>query len=87
MTFKEIKLRWQMPSPEFFKKLKLIGIWLTLASGTIIGLHSQFPGLHIPDILDKVAGYLAAAGFIIAAVAKFPVSDPDLLEKKLNPNP
>lgn len=85
MTFKELKLRLSMPTPDTFRKIGIFGRYLTGLSVIILGLHSQFPGLHIPDILNTVAGYLAAAGFVLAGVAALPVEDSTELKKKLNP--
>lgn len=74
--FTELLNRWNQSSPIFFQKLQKFGLWLTATSVTLLGL-GEIPGITIPDILPKIAGYMAAAGAMIAVISKLTVKDPD----------
>lgn len=74
--FTELLNRWNQSSPIFFQKLQRFGLWLTATSATLIGL-AEIPGITIPDLLPQIAGYMAAAGAMIAVISKLTVKDPN----------
>lgn len=80
---KELIARFQLDSPTFFIKIQKLGAFLTGLSVVLMGLQSQFPGVGIPDVVGKIAGYLAVAGAIAAGVARLTVKDYDELERKV----
>lgn len=81
---KELLARIALPAPSFFVKIQKIGAFLTGLSVILMGLQSQFPAVGIPDVVSKIAGYLAVAGAVAAGIAKLTVSDYTELDKKIN---
>jgi hypothetical protein len=81
---KEFIARLTIPAPSFFVKIQKIGAFLTGLSVILMGLQSQFPAVGIPDVVSKVAGYLAVAGAVAAGIAKLTVSDYSELDKKIS---
>lgn len=83
--FDELYQRFKLPTPDFFKRMKALGAWLTGLSVILLGLHSNFPGMNIPDVVNDIAGYSAVAGFVLISVSQLTVADdakPEL-DKKL----
>ncbi len=80
---KEFFERLRMPSPAFFVKLQRFGLLLSGVSALLLGLDSQFPAAKLPDVFEKIGGYLAIAGVIIAGVAKLTVSDVEELHRRV----
>ena len=62
---KKLVQRIQEPTPEFFRKLRNIGLALTAVSGVIVTAPVSLPALVV-----SVAGYLAVAGGIASAVSQ-----------------
>lgn len=62
---KEIINRVKAPTPNFFKKLRNIGIALATVAGTIAAAPVALPALVV-----KLAGYLAVASGVISAVSQ-----------------
>lgn len=62
------------PTPKFFKKLRKAALILTGVSGAILTAPVSFPAL-----LVTIAGYLATAGAVAAAVSQVSVDiEPEL---------
>lgn len=64
----EILDRLKTETPKFFKGVQKLGVVL-LAIG--VGLKTAPEGVAIPDLVVKLSGYLATAGFIMSTVASF----------------
>lgn len=60
-----LQQRIQAPTPPFFKKLRNIGLALLAIGTSIMSAH-----MALPDILVKIAGYLALAGTVTATVSQ-----------------
>ena len=53
------------PTPAFFTKLRNIGLVLAAISTAIIGAP-----VTLPDLVIKIAGYVAVAGGVMSAVSQ-----------------
>ncbi|MBO9573207.1 MAG: hypothetical protein J7497_13530 [Chitinophagaceae bacterium] len=60
--------RAKAPIPKFFKILKIVGLSLVAASGTIFAAP-----VALPAIVTTIAGYVAVAGTAITAVSQVTV--------------
>lgn len=60
-----IKERVQSPTPNFFKKIRNIGLILAAVGGAIITAP-----VALPAVVVNIAGYLAVAGGIASAVSQ-----------------
>lgn len=58
------------PTPDFFKKLRLLGLILTTGTGVLVG-----GGQQLPKPIVDVAGYLAVAGSVLMAVSQVTVDE------------
>ncbi|MBO9572536.1 MAG: hypothetical protein J7497_10065 [Chitinophagaceae bacterium] len=56
------------PTPKFFRILKIIGLSLAAASGTILAAP-----VALPAIVTTIAGYVAVAGTVASAVSQVAV--------------
>lgn len=56
------------PTPSFFRKLRLIGMILTAASGALLGADT-------PPLVQDIATHIATAGTVIMAVSQVTVDD------------
>lgn len=65
-------------TPKFWRKALKLGITLTAISA---GLLVAPEGIEVPEMVQKVAGYLATAGFVLTVVAKATTTDSKLSEK------
>lgn len=65
-------------TPKFWKKAAWLGGVLTAVSG---GLALAPDNIELPDLLQKIAGYLATAGFVLTLVANATTTDKKLSEK------
>ncbi len=68
---KKIIARAKAPTPQFFRKLKIIGLSLAAAGTAIL----TYP-LALPALLVSIAGYTTLAGTIITAISQLTVEDP-----------
>jgi hypothetical protein len=66
----KLKDRLTSETPNFFKKVRTIGIILAAAGAAIIGLPATLPAIVLPAVLVNVAGYLVAAGTVATAVSQ-----------------
>lgn len=57
-----------MPSPKFFRILKVIGLTLAAASGTLLAAP-----VTLPAIVVTVASYIAVAGTVATAISQVTV--------------
>jgi len=57
--------RIQAPTPDFFKKLRMIGLVL----GSVSAVLAAAP-VALPASIAQVSGYLAVAGGVISAVSQ-----------------
>lgn len=65
-------------TPKFWNKAAWLGGVLTAVS---VGLLSAPDTIHLPDVLQSAAGYLATAGFVLTVVAKATTTDTELSRK------
>jgi hypothetical protein len=56
------------PTPRFFRILKVIGLTLAAASGTLLAAP-----VALPAIITTIAGYVAIAGTVVTAVSQVTV--------------
>lgn len=70
--------RFGSSTPKFWNKVAVFGIVLTTISA---GLLAAPEGIVLPEFIQKVAGYLATAGFVLTLVAKATTNDQNLSEK------
>ena len=73
---KELITRFNLASPSFFIKIQKIGVVLSAVSVVLLGLQAQMPTVEIPQVVYKIAEYLAVAGGVAATIAKLTVADP-----------
>lgn len=64
--------RFKSPTPKFFKKLRIVGLILAAAGGTIIAAP-----IALPSIVITVGGYLVVAGSVATAVSQAVVEGPE----------
>jgi hypothetical protein len=64
------------PTPSFFKKLRLIGLILTAASGVLLG------GNLAPSAIVEIVKHVASAGAVLIAVSQVTVDEEALLIKQ-----
>lgn len=57
-----------MPTPKFFRILKVIGLTLATASGTLLAAP-----VALPAIVITVASYVAVAGTVATAISQITV--------------
>ena len=62
------------PTPPFFRKLRLLGLMLTMGSGAVIGKADSMPSAVV-----EIAKYVATGGAVMVAVSQVTVDDPELL--------
>lgn len=72
-----IKERVQSPTPNFFKKIRNIGLVLAAVGGAIITAP-----IALPATVVQIAGYLAVAGGIASAVSQATTSGDDQQKKE-----
>lgn len=65
------------PTPSFFKKLRLLGLILTTASGVLIG------GEMATGVILEIVKHIASAGAVLVAVSQVTV-DEEALGLKLH---
>ena len=56
------------PTPRFFRILKVIGLTLAAASGTLLAAP-----IALPAIVTTIAGYVAVASTVVTAVSQVTV--------------
>ena len=62
--------RVKAPTPNFFRKLRNMGIAVAAASGVVLTAP-----VALPAVLVKLAGYLAVAGGIASAISQTVTDD------------
>lgn len=67
-----IKQRVQSPTPNFFKKIRNIGLILAAVGGAIITAP-----ITLPAVVVNIAGYLAVAGGIASAISQSTTAQDD----------
>lgn len=72
--------RFRLPTPVFFKKLRLVGLMLTAISVALVALPAGFPAF-----VAQVAGYCAVAGTVITVVSQATVSEDALWDMRGTP--
>jgi hypothetical protein len=84
--FKELKQRWILESPPFFKKVGRIGAWMVYIGGAYLVPSATIEGFdHIidikfPEILLNIATFLVTAGMFIKITAKLAIEDRSKLD-------
>ena len=58
------------PTPDFFKKLQIIGLALATAGATLAAAP-----IALPVVIVHIAGYLAVAGGVVTAVSQAAVKN------------
>ena len=58
------------PTPRFFRILKVIGLTLAAASGTLLAAP-----VALPAIVTTIAGYVAVASTVVTAVSQVTVEN------------
>lgn len=72
-----IKQRVQSPTPNFFKKIRNIGLILAAVGGAIITAP-----VTLPAVVVNIAGYLAVAGGIASAISQATTAQDDVVKKE-----
>ncbi|MDE3237284.1 MAG: hypothetical protein KGO81_15165 [Bacteroidota bacterium] len=62
--------RAQSPTPQFFKKLRTIGLGLATLSTAVLTLP-----VVLPSVIVTVAGYTAVAGTVLGGVSQLTVAE------------
>ena len=57
-----------LPTPRFFRILRVIGLTLAAASGTLLAAP-----IALPAIVTTIAGYIAVASTVVTAVSQVTV--------------
>jgi hypothetical protein len=57
-----------MPTPKFFRLLKVIGLTLAAASGSLLAAP-----VDLPAVITTIAGYVAVAGTVAIAISQVTV--------------
>jgi hypothetical protein len=57
-----------MPTPKFFRFLKVIGLTLAAVSGSLLAAP-----VALPAIITTIAGYVAVAGTVATAISQVTV--------------
>jgi len=70
-----IKQRVQSPTPNFFKKIRNIGLILAAVGGAIITAP-----VALPAVVVNIAGYLAVAGGIASAISQATTASDDTVK-------
>lgn len=65
--------RLKAPTPEFFKKVRTLGILVGIVGGTLAATP-----VALPVALISLSGYLITAGSIMTTIASFAVEDGDV---------
>lgn len=68
------------PTPEFFKKIRRIGAYLTTSSVIVIAANSQF-NLNLPPVIDTLGKVLGYGGFIAVTISSFAVDTDKMKEQ------
>ena len=83
--FSQFISRLTSETPIFFKKIVIFGLTIggigTSILGVVAALAALTPPIHLPAILNTVAGYMVTAGVVISTVAKAATTDPTLQAK------
>ena len=69
--------RYKKPTPNFFRKLRNIGITIATVGGTIFAAP-----IAMPDLLVSIAGYLTVAGTVAVSVSQAAVQGGEELKVK-----
>ena len=65
-------------TPKFWNKAAWLGGVLTAISASLLVAPE---GIELPELVRTIAGYLAAAGFVLTVVAKATTTNQQLSEK------
>lgn len=63
------------PTPSFFRKLRLIGLVLTAASGALLGAETSI-------LVEEIATHIATVGTVIMAISQVTVDDAELRKQQ-----
>jgi len=67
---KEIITRLKAEMPPFFKELQKFAIGIAGLGTAILAANSQMPDLHIPQVVNQLAGYMIWGGLVATGVAQ-----------------
>lgn len=81
----EAKIRRELPTPPFFKKVKRIGGILFLVGTSIVGLAATLAsgGIALPAVISVVAGAAATVGATAYHVSDYAVTTPEDIDRKI----
>ena len=74
---KDLKKRWNAPTPKFWKKVQKVAIALGAAAGVIIAAP-----ITLPATVITVAGYVVTAGTVAATLSQLTVENKNVTNKK-----
>jgi hypothetical protein len=76
---KQLKQRWDAPTPSFWKKVQRIAI----VAGAVAGVIIAAP-VTLPAALVTAAGYLATAGTVAATLSQLTIDQPTNTEEDVD---
>jgi ABC-type xylose transport system permease subunit len=76
---KQLKQRWDAPTPSFWKKVQRIAIVAGAVAGVIIAAPVTLPAAVI-----TAAGYLATAGTVAATLSQLTIDQPTNTEEDVD---
>lgn len=73
--FDELYQRWKAETPEFFKKIRTLGLFLLVVAGLVVGINEVLgdQDTTIPPVVVKWAKIALLAGGLVSGTATLPV--------------
>jgi ABC-type xylose transport system permease subunit len=78
---KQLKQRWDTPTPSFWKKVQRIAI----VAGAVAGVIIAAP-VTLPAALVTAAGYVVTAGTVAATLSQLTIDQPTNIEEDVDNN-
>jgi ABC-type xylose transport system permease subunit len=78
---KQLKQRWDAPTPSFWKKVQRIAI----VAGAVAGVIIAAP-VTLPAALVTAAGYVVTAGTVAATLSQLTIDQPTNIEEDVDNN-
>jgi len=78
---KQLKQRWDAPTPSFWKKVQRIAI----VAGAVAGVIIAAP-VTLPAALATAAGYVVTAGTVAATLSQLTIDQPTNIEEDVDNN-
>lgn len=67
--FRETIKRIKSETPEYFRKIKKISIWITTTATGLVGAKILIPGFILPSKIEIVCSYVIVAGIIAGLIS------------------